>query len=126
MDTGLAAYLTHWSTPETLEAGAASGAFFETWAMTEIIKSYWHNGRDAPLYFYRDTDQREVDLLIVQDGFIYPVEFKKSAMPNRADIRSFSALDKLDLPIGDGAVVCLTDLTMPITQRVTAVNIAQI
>ncbi len=126
MDTGLAAYLTQWNSPETLEAGAASGAFFESWAMTEIIKSYWHAGKAAPLYFYRDNDQKEVDLLIYQDGKIFPVEFKKTATPSKGDVRHFSVLDKLDLPIDHGAVVCLTDTAMPITDKVTAINVAQI
>jgi len=126
MDTGLAAYLTQWSSPETLEAGAASGAFFETWAISEIIKSYWHNGKTAPLYFYRDNDQREIDLLIIEDGQISPVEFKKSSMPNKNDIRHFSALNKLGLPIGPGAVICISDSTIPINENVTAINIGQI
>lgn len=126
LDTALAAYLTQWTSPETLEAGAANGAFFETWAMAEIIKSYWHHGKTAPLYFYRDTDQREVDLLIVQNGEISPVEFKKTAMPSKSDIRHFAALKKLNLPISHGAVVCLSDSAMPIAQDVTAINIAQI
>jgi predicted AAA+ superfamily ATPase len=126
MDTGLAAYLTRWSSPETLEAGAASGAFFETWAISEIIKSYWHNGRTAPLYFYRDNDQREIDLLIIEDGQISPVEFKKSSMPGKNDIRHFSALNKLGLPIGPGAVICMSDLAIPINENITAINIGQI
>jgi uncharacterized protein len=126
MDTGLAAYLTQWSSPETLEAGAASGAFFETWAISEIIKSYWHNGQTAPLYFYRDNDQKEIDLLIVQDGQIFPVEFKKSSTPNKNDISNFSVLKKLDLPIGLGAVICMSDSTMPINETITAINIGQI
>jgi predicted AAA+ superfamily ATPase len=123
MDTGLAAYLTQWTSPETLEAGAASGAFFETWAMTEIIKSYRHNGKTPPLYFYRDNDQREIDLLIVRDGTIYPIEFKKSAMPGKNDIRHFVALERLDMSIGRGAVVCLGDTVVPVTDKVTALNI---
>ena len=126
MDTGLAAYLTQWSSPETLEAGAASGAFFETWAISEIIKSYWHNGKTAPLYFYRDNDQREIDLLIIQDGQISPVEFKKSSTPGKNDIRHFSALNKLGLPVGSGVVICMSDSTMPINENITAINIGQI
>jgi predicted AAA+ superfamily ATPase len=72
LDTGLAAYLTKWSSPESLEAGSMSGAILETWAVAEILKSYWHNGKEAPLYFYRDTDQKEIDLLIESDDTIYP------------------------------------------------------
>ncbi len=126
MDTGLAAYLTQWTTPETLEAGAASGAFFETWAIAEILKSYLHNGKTAPLYYYRDNDQKEIDLLIVRDGRIYPIEIKKSAMPTKSDIRHFSALNKLNLPVGHGAVVCLTESYMPIAENITAINVAHI
>lgn len=126
MDTGLAAYLTQWTSSETLEAGAASGAFFETWAMTEIIKSYWHNGKTAPVYFYRDNDQREIDLLIVQNGKVFPVEFKKSAVPNKDDIRHFTALKKLNMPVGHGAIVCLTDTAIPLTENITAINVSQL
>ncbi len=126
MDTGLAAYLTQWTTPETLEAGAASGACFETWAMTEIIKSCWHNGKTAPVYFYRDNDQREIDLLIVQNGKVFPIEFKKSAAPNKDDIRHFTALKKLNMPVGHGAVVCLADTVLPLTETITAINVSQL
>jgi len=77
LDTGLAAYLTKWGSPEALEAGSMSGSMLETWAVCEILKSYWHNGKEAPLYFYRDTEQREIDLLIEDGDVIYPIEIKK-------------------------------------------------
>ncbi len=77
LDSGLAAWLTGWSSPVTLEAGAMSGAFLETWVVSEVIKSWWHNGKRAPLYYYRDKDTNEVDLLIHQDGTLYPIEIKK-------------------------------------------------
>ena len=64
LDTGLCSYLTQWSSPESLEAGAMSGSIIETYMLTEILKSYWHNGKAAHFYFYRDRDQKEVDLLI--------------------------------------------------------------
>jgi uncharacterized protein len=126
LDTGLAAYLTRWSTPETLEAGAASGAFFETWAIGQIIKSYWHNGKTPPLYFYRDADQKEIDLLIVQDGTISPVEIKKTSSPTKKDVRHFSVLKKLNMPIAPGVVLCMTDRPMPITETIQAINISLI
>ena len=50
LDTELAAWLTEWSSPETLEGGAMSGAILESWVISEIIKSWWHNGRRAPIY----------------------------------------------------------------------------
>lgn len=115
LDTGLAAYLTEWSSPETLEAGAMSGAILETFIFTEILKSYWHNGKRAPLYFYRDKDKKEIDLLIVQNGTIYPLEFKKTASPGKQAISHFRVLEKLKKPIGEGAVICLAKELLPLT-----------
>ena len=126
LDTGLAAYLTEWSTPETLEAGAMSGAMLESWAVSEVIRSYWHAGRQAPLYYCRDKDQNEIDLLISRDGTLYPIEIKKTTAPTKKDIRHFSILDRLDVQQGPGAVLCLTESPMPITETVWAVPISQI
>ena len=126
LDTGLAAYLTQWSSPQTIEAGAMSGAFFETWVIAEVIKSYWHTGKSAPIYYYRDADQKEIDLLIVQDGTIYPVEIKKTTAPTKKDVRHFSVLKKLKTPIGPGAVLCMSHSPMPITETVQALPASQI
>lgn len=115
LDTGLAAYLTEWSSPATLEAGAMSGAIFETWVIGEMLKSWWHNGKQAPLYYYRDKDQKEIDVLIVRDGRIHPVEIKKTAQPGKDSVRHFGVLGKLGLEIGKGAVVCLVPERLPIT-----------
>jgi len=124
LDTGLCAYLTDWSTPETLEAGAMAGAIFETWCVAEIIKSYWHNGLRAPLHYYRDKDKKEIDLLIVRDGVLHPVEFKKSTNPKKDDVRHFALLDKLGVPVGAGAVVCLRATALPLTDRIQAIPAA--
>ena len=121
LDTGLCSYLTEWSSPETLEAGAMSGAIFETWCVAEIIKSYWHNGRPAPLHYYRDKDQKEIDLLIVRDGTLYPVEFKKSASPRKDDAANFRLLEKMKMPVGHGAVVCLCGTALPLGENVEAI-----
>ncbi|MCE7981152.1 MAG: ATP-binding protein [Caldilinea sp. CFX5] len=121
LDTGLVAYLTEWATPETLEAGALSGAILESWVIAELLKSYWHNGRRAPFYFYRDKDQKEIDLLIVQDGVAYPVEIKKTAAPGKDDIRHFSSLARLGLPTGPGGVICLVEQSLPITATVQSI-----
>jgi uncharacterized protein len=106
LDTGLCSYLTSWTSPETLEAGAMSGAILETWILGELLKSYIHNGIKAPFYYYRDKDQKEIDLLIVKDGKIFPLEFKKTASPNNNDIRHFQVLEKLKIPIGNGDIIC--------------------
>lgn len=87
---------------------------------------YWHAGKLAPVYYYRDADQREVDLLIAEDGEICPVEIKKTTAPTRNDIRHFSALGKLDLPLGRGAVLCMSGSPMPITETVDAFPVSSI
>ena len=114
LDTGLCAWLTEWTTPETLEAGAASGAILETWILVELLKSWWHRGRRAPFYFYRDKDQKEIDLLIVQDDTVYPLEFKKSASVGRDAVRHFRKLDGLGLNVGAGGVICLAESSLPL------------
>ena len=108
LDTGLAAYLTKWTTADVLKNGAMAGAFFETFVVAEIIKSYYNKGiSEPPLYFYRDKEQKEIDLLIECNGVLYPLEMKKHADPKAADIKAFSVLD--DIPgvqRGSGGVIC--------------------
>lgn len=124
LDTGLAAYLTKWSTPEALEAGSMSGAMLETWAVAEILKSYWHNGKEAPLYFYRDTEQKEIDLLIESDGVIYPVEIKKTATPSTQATKVFGVAENLGKKVGSGAVLCLVPRDVPMSAGVSAIPMA--
>jgi predicted AAA+ superfamily ATPase len=124
LDTGLAAYLTKWGTPEALEAGSMSGPMLETWAVCEILKSYWHNGKEAPLYFYRDTEQREIDLLIEADDVIYPIEIKKTASPSSQATRQLFAAQNLGKKVGPGAVLCLMARDVPLSDSVTAIPMA--
>ncbi len=123
LDTGLAAYLTKWPDAASLEVGSMSGAMLETWVVSEIVKSYWHNGLEANLYFYRDTDQQEVDLLIESGDTLYPVEIKKTASPSQNARRQFGVLDKLGRTIGTGAVLCMVERDIPLSQSVTAVPV---
>ena len=111
LDTGLAAYLTRWNTPEVLKNGAMAGAFFESFVLSEIIKSYYNKGVvEPPLYFYRDKDMNEIDLLIEENGALYPVEIKKHADPQRKDIDAFGLLDRISgIRRGPGGVICLYD-----------------
>jgi predicted AAA+ superfamily ATPase len=126
LDTGLCSYLTEWSSPETLEAGAMSSAILETWVISELLKSYWHNGLQPPFYYYRDADQREIDLLIVRDGTVYPIEIKKTASPRPTDIATFSTLRRLDLPVGPGCLICLVQQVLPLTESVTAAPVGAV
>lgn len=126
LDTGLCAWLTQWSSAGTLEAGAASGAMLETWVMVELLKSWWHNGRHAPFYYYRDKDRKEIDLLIIQDGTIYPLEFKKTASPDKSAVKHFEVLQKLKLPIGPGGVICLCPQSLPLTEKAVSIPVGAI
>ena len=126
LDTGLCAYLTEWSTPETLEAGALSGPILETWIVAELLKSYLHNGLVPPFYFYRDKDKREIDLLIVRDDTIYPLECKKTASPGKKDVRHFASLANLASPAGPGGVVCLVEDVLPLMNGFFSIPVAAV
>lgn len=112
MDTGLAAYLCRWPNAETLEKGAMDGAFFETYVVGEIVKSYYNAGKRPDLYYYRDIDGREIDLLFVEGDKIYPVEIKKAKAPEHAD-KNFRVLQRLKLEVQPGVVLCMADEMLP-------------
>jgi predicted AAA+ superfamily ATPase len=117
LDTGLCAYLLRWGSPQALEKGAMSGAFFETYVFSEIYKSFINAGKEPPLYYYRDKDKREIDLLVLANGTLYPVEIKKAASPGRDSIKHFAVLRPLagtGMQIGNGAVVCMANDLRPI------------
>jgi len=122
-DTGLAAYLTRWLTPETLAAGAMSGAFFETFVVSEILKSFSNTGIDYRycVSYYRGRDkikvkkngervetESEIDLIIEENGCLYPIEIKQNSSVSADEAAAFTILDTLnDKPRGTGAIVCL-------------------
>lgn len=114
LDTGLCAWLTRWSNAQTLESGAMAGAIFENWVIVELLKSWWHNGLAAPFYHYRDTEKREIDLLIEHDGRLWPVEIKKTASPNVHDIRAFNVLRSTGAPVGRGTLICMLAEPLPL------------
>jgi predicted AAA+ superfamily ATPase len=98
LDTGLCAYLLKWNNPETLEKGPMAGAFFETYVFSEIYKSYLNAAKEPPIYYYRDKDKKEIDLLIYENGTIYPIEIKKSASPGKKAIKNFDVLEPVTEP----------------------------
>lgn len=130
LDTGLCAHLLGWGSASVLESSAMSGAFFETWVVSEIYKSYLNAGKRPPLYFYRDSNRKEIDLIIYKDGTVYPIEIKKSSAPANAT-KNFSVLKpietaadngpdglaKMKTSIGTGAVVCLASDILPIDRK---------
>ncbi len=126
LDTGLAAYLTKWNTPDVLKNGAMAGAFFESFVVSEIIKSYYNRGiLELPLYFYRDKDMNEIDLLIEENGILHPIEMKKHADPQKKDTDAFNLLNKLpNIKRGPGGVVCLYDklITLNGSDKIIPIN----
>ena len=118
MDTGLCSYLAKYPNPETLEIGALSGAIFETFVVSEIIKNITSHGLDPKmnLYYYRDKDQKEVDLLYIEGDTIYPIEIKKGISPNNPD-KNFAVLNKYSNDIATGIVICMTQKLQPINRN---------
>ena len=108
-DTGLVCYLTRWSSPEVAESGAMSGALLENYTVSEIMKSYQNAGREPYLYFYRDRDAKEIDVILEGDGKLCPLEIKKTATPDKRLTRVFGVIDKAPLQRGTGAVLCMAD-----------------
>lgn len=117
VDTGLAAYLCRWPNTETLEKGAMDGAFLETYVVSEIVKSFYNAGKRPDLYYYRDIDGKEVDLLFVEGDKIFPVEIKKAKAPDRAD-KNFPVLKKLKKDIQPGIILCMADEMIPFSRDV--------
>lgn len=131
MDTGLCAHLLGWSSGTVLENSVMSGAFFETWVVGEIYKSYLNAGKKPPMYFYRDSNKKEIDVILYKDGMINPIEIKKGSAPKDA-VKNFSVLkpveqepseeyftgaSHLKTKIGMGAVVCMAGDILPIDKQ---------
>lgn len=106
-DTGLVSYLTRWSSAETLANGAMSGAILENYAVSEIAKSYLGCGQEPYMYYYRDKDAKEIDIVLDRDGKLNPIEIKRSSNPAKELTRVFSVLDRASVPRGNGAIICM-------------------
>lgn len=131
LDTGLCSHIMRWPSAEVLERSAMDGAFFETWVVSEIFKSYINNGKRPPLYFYRDSNKKEIDLIIYTGETINPIEIKKGASPKDA-VKNFSVLRPVEnepdedditreahqkIKIGTGAVICMPSDIIPIDAK---------
>lgn len=106
-DTGLVAYLTRYSTPEILACGAMNGAILENFVVAELLKSYHNNAKECLLWYYRDSNSNEIDMVMESDGMLHPLEIKRSVNPGSELIAAFKLLDKASLPRGSGAVLCM-------------------
>lgn len=106
-DTGLVAYLTRYTSPEILQNGAINGAILENYVVSEIIKTYHNNAKDCPMWYYRDKNSNEIDMVIESNGVLNPIEIKRSVNPNVGIVSAFTVLDKGSLPRGNGAIICM-------------------
>lgn len=119
-DTGLAAWLAGWNSPDALMNGAAAGAFLETYAVNEITKGYLNRGLRPDMSYYRNRDTKEVDILIVQNATVYPFEVKSTSRPDRRVARTLQVAGALGLKQGPGGIICLAPKAYPLSENVTA------
>ena len=106
-DTGLVAYLTKYTSPEILQNGAINGSILENYVVSELMKSYHNAAQDCLLWYYRDKDNHEIDLIMESDGQLHPLEIKRSINPGSELIGAFTVLDKGSVPRGKGAILCM-------------------
>lgn len=106
-DTGLVCYLTKWSSADTLESGAMNGAILENYVVAEIAKTYWNCGMEPYMYYYRDKDAKEIDIVLEHDGVLNPIEIKKTSNPGTELTKVFELLDKSSTPRSKGAIICM-------------------
>ena len=108
-DTGLVSYLTKHHTPEILQNSSINGAILENYVINEIRKSYLNLGIPFNVYYYRDKEQNEIDLILDYNGVLHPIEIKKTSSTNLRMLKSKEILKKANIPIGQGAIICSSD-----------------
>ena len=116
-DTGLCAYLSMWLTPDVLRQGAASGHFYENYVVMELVKNYAYSKSKANLTYYRDSNAKEIDIFVEENGVVHPLEIKKSANPDKREVKKYSVLDKAQLERGNGGIVCMCEQPIPIDDK---------
>ncbi len=117
LDNGLCSFLCGWSDAMILEASPMAGAFFETYVVSEIVKSIRNAGKRTEycLYYYRDRDQKEVDLIYVKDQKLYPIEIKKGIGKDKAD-KHFKVLEQYKMPVETGLIIDTSDRVFPLNR----------
>ncbi len=116
-DTGLCAYLSMWLTRDTLMHGAASGHYFENHVVVELIKNFAYSPSKVNMTYYRDSNAKEIDVFVEENGIIHPLEIKKSANPDRREIKKYELLDKANLKRGSGGILCMCEEVIPIDEK---------
>jgi predicted AAA+ superfamily ATPase len=113
-DTGLCAFLSSWTSMDVLMNGAASGHFLENYVVSEMLRNASYGETEMNLNFYRDTNQKEIDLVVESEGLLHPFEIKKAASPDNKAIKSFSLLERADRDLGVGGIICMAEKPFPI------------
>ena len=113
-DTGLCAYLSMWLTRDTLMNGAASGHYFENYVIIELVKNFSYSSVKANLTYYRDSNAKEIDVMVEENGLIHPLEIKKSANPDRREIKKYETIDKTNLERGRAGIISMSEEVIPI------------
>lgn len=125
-DTGLAAYLARLDSSETLMASAFSGRFIETYIVNEIKKSFLNNGKEPFFYYYRDSNMNEIDLIIINKGYLHRIECKQGINYNKSDVKGFEQVEKSKLKIGTSLIICNTNKIYIIDENVYAIPLSGI
>jgi len=116
-DTGLAAYLSRWTSKDVLMNGAASGHYFENYVIGELLRNNAYGETMVNMTYFRDTNQKEIDVIIEENGVLHPIEIKKASNPERKTVKTFDVLKASGNEIGKGLVICMTDSTFPIDEN---------
>ena len=116
-DTGLCAYLAKWLSKDVLMNGNAAGHYFENFVLMELIKDLDYSTKNYDLTYFRDSNQKEVDLFLETGGAIHPLEIKLSASPDRREVKKYAMLENNDIPRGAGGIVCMSPTVIPITEQ---------
>lgn len=114
---GLCAYLCMWTSRDTLMNGAANGHYFENYVVGEFLRTYTYSPQKVNMTFYRDMNQKEIDLVIEREGKLHPIEIKRSSFPEKKAIKSFGLLEKSSQEVANGGIVCMTDRVFPLDER---------
>ena len=117
MDLGLACYLANWESAKTLQLSDLSGHFFESYVISELIKSYDNKGARLEISHFRNKETEEIDLIMFKNNTLYPLEIKKTANPRKDMMKNFKYLEKTNMKIGQGGIICLYDKLMKIDEN---------
>ena len=113
-DTGLCSYLSMWLTPDTLRNGAASGHYYENYVVMELVKNYAYAKSKVNLTYFRDSNAKEINVFVEENNVIHPLEIKKSAAPDRREVKKYNVIDKASLKRGNGGIICMCEEPIPI------------